>query len=160
MTVHQCTCLRQRWVEAAHALALALARFGRQVNINSAQLFAVDLFAARELQERRLDLHMQLALQLGGGETGLGLFDPVGGGLKQVALAGKPDSAMRPKALGVELRQGGEGVEFTSARVTGAIAQGFEFTKHRHSGGGSQGLFQLLQGGSQVLAQEVAQGCC
>ena len=148
--------LGQRVVEAAHSLALAPVRFGGQVNINPTQLLAVDLPAAVESQERRLDLHMQLVLQLGGGEAGLGLLDPMGCGLEQVAVAGEPATAVRPKALGVELRQGVQGVEFAPVGVTGAVAQGFELAKDRHRGGGAQGLFQLRQAGRPVLAQEVA----
>src|ERR1035437_7904735 len=78
-------------------------------------------------------------------------------GRDQMAPPREPHLVKGPKALGIKLRDLVEGVVAAAVGVAGAIGKFFQLAKHRDVDGGSQGLFQLGQGGDFPHAEEVAQ---
>ena len=72
-------------------------------------------------------------------------------------LAGEPHAATAPKPLLIELGDDRQSVVFPAVGITGPVAQGFQFAKHRHGGRTSQRLFQFFEGGNLLSLQEGAE---
>ena len=79
-----------------------------------------------ELPEEGARIQAQALAQLGGAQPGGRLEDQEGDGLRQVAMVGKTDVAMEPKAILVELGQLGQGVEAAIVIEAGQSAPGLE----------------------------------
>lgn len=79
-----------------------------------------------ELPEEGARIQAQVLAQLGGREPGRRLEDQCDDSLGQMAVAGKTDVAMEPKALLVELGQLGQRVEAAIVIEAGQSAPGLE----------------------------------
>ena len=78
-----------------------------------------------ELPKKGTRVQTQVLAQLGSGESAGGLANQGGDGLRQMAVAGKADGAMKPKPARIELRQIGQGVKAAIVIKAGQGAPGF-----------------------------------
>ena len=79
-----------------------------------------------ELPEEGARIQAQALAQFGGAQPGRRLEDQGDEGLGQMAMVGKTDVAMEPKAILIELGQLGQGVEAAIVIEAGQSAPGLE----------------------------------
>ena len=96
--------------------SLLAGRQGRvrsEIDVEPLIFFALQSGMLMELPEEGTRIQTQVVAQLGGGEPAGRPVNQGHDGLRQVAMTGKADRAVKPKSVRIELRQFGQGVEAT-----------------------------------------------
>ena len=109
-----------------------------------------------EMAQRFLDRRVQVLGQLMG-IVALGrlVHERFRGG-QQRAVAGEPDSFVRPQSVIVEVSDFGQSIEAPTMGVTGEVIELLQFAKYRQLGVGAEEAFQLGQLGDLTAAEMLA----
>ena len=98
-------------IVAQSLLAGGNGRVSGQIEVVAMMFLALQIRMLMELPKKGTRVQPQVLAQLGGGESAGGLANQCRDGLRQMAVAGKADGAMKPQPARIELRQIGQGVK-------------------------------------------------
>ena len=110
-----------------------------------------------ELAERLLYFRVEVIGQLMGIVAPKRLLYENFHGGQQCAMAGKPDTFVRPESAIVEMSDFGQSIEAAAMRVAGEVIQLLQFTKDGETGTGAKHTFQFGQIGDFITAKILAQ---
>jgi hypothetical protein len=101
-------------------------RVAGQIEVMALMFLSLQIGMLMELPEKGARVQTQALAQLGGGESAGGLANQGRDGLRQMAVAGKADVAMKPKPVSIEPGQIGQGVKAAIVIEAGQGAPSFE----------------------------------
>jgi len=101
-------------------------RVGGEIDVETLMFFALQVRMLMELPEKRTGVQAQAVAQFGCGKPAGGLAHQGRDGLRQMAVAGKADVAMKPKPVLIELRQFGQGIKAAIVIKAGQGTPSFE----------------------------------
>lgn len=138
-------------------LPLALRLIQSEVDKGPTKPVSLDQVPMDQVQQALTRLDVQSVVQLACRISRRRLFHKAPAGVQQCSVSGEPDATTRPKTTRIKLTAGSQGVILPAMRVACQVRQLGQLAEHGHSGLGSKGLSQLVEGAHCALLQQAFQ---